>query len=78
MNQYKDYIASTYNRIKEQGVITPDVSQWSNIEECDDLFYKINISCLNMYSTGVKEISTTPKCVKLVLNNDKIKYIKGA
>ena len=76
MKEYKNYIADTYERIKEQGTITPDVSQWSNIEECDDLFYKINLSCLNIYGTGTKEISTTPKCVKLILNDNKTKYIK--
>lgn len=77
MNNYKEYIADTYERVKKQGTITTDISQWSNIEECDDLYFKINISCLNIYGTGTKEITTTPKCVKLVLNNDKIKYIKG-
>lgn len=76
MNNYKEYIADTYKRVREQGTITPDVSQWSNIEECDDLFYKINLSCLNLYGTGAKEISTTPKCVKLILNNNNKKFIK--
>lgn len=76
MNQYKDYIADTYERVKKQGTITTDISQWKDTQECDDLFYKINISCLNLYGTGTKEISTTPKCVKLILNDNKTKYIK--
>ncbi|QLF87141.1 hypothetical protein BESEP5_00199 [Staphylococcus phage vB_SepM_BE05] len=76
MNNYKEYIADTYERVKKQGVITTDALQWKDAQECDDLLYKINISCLYLYGVRVKEISTTPKCVKLILNNNTKKFIK--
>lgn len=74
--EYKKYIADTYERVKEQGTITTDISKWKDTQECDDLFYKINIACLYLYGLGVKEISTTEKCVKLILNNNNKKFIK--
>lgn len=77
MNQYKQHISDCYQRIKNVGgIITNDTNQWFNIEECDDLYYTINHCAFKLYKKGVKEISVTPKFVKLILNNDKAKYIK--
>lgn len=74
--EYKKYIADTYERVKEQGTITTNMLHWKDFEECDDLRYKINIACLYLYGVGVKEISTTEKCVKLILSNNNKKFIK--
>lgn len=76
-NEYKKMISDCYQRIKNVGgVITNDFKQWGNIDECDDIYYIINHCAYKLYKKGVKEISITPKFVKLILNNDKAKYIK--
>lgn len=78
MNEYKQHIIDCYQRIKNVGgVITNDFKQWdNNIDECDDIYYIVNHCAYKIYKKGVKEIRITPKFVKLVLNNDKAKYIK--
>ena len=77
MNEYKKHISDCYQRIKNVGgIITNDFKQWDNIDECDDLFYTINHNAFKLYKKGVKQISITPKFIKLILNNDKAKYIK--
>lgn len=77
-NEYKKMISDCYKRIKNVGgVITNDFKQWgNNINECDDIYYIVNHCAYKIYKKGVKEISVTPKFVKLILNNDKAKYIK--
>ena len=76
-NEYKKMISNCYKRIKNVGgVITNDFKQWGNIDECDDIYYIINHCAYKLYKKGVKEISITPKFIKLILNNDKAKYIK--
>ncbi len=74
--KYLYYIKGTYNRIKAQGTISNDYRLWSDIDECDDLYYHINKACHSLYNNGVKEITVTDKCVKLTLNNNKTKLIK--
>lgn len=71
-------ISDCYQRIKNVGgVIINDFKQWdNNIDECDDIYYIVNHCAYKIYKKGVKEISVTPKFVKLILNNDKAKYIK--
>lgn len=77
MNEYKQHISDCYQRIKNVGgVIINDFKQWDNIDECDDIYYIINHCAYKLYKKGVKEISITPKFIKLILNNDKAKYIK--
>ena len=71
-------ISDCYQRIKNVGgVIINDFKQWdNNIDECDDIYYIVNHCAYKIYKKGFKEISVTPKFVKLILNNDKAKYIK--
>lgn len=76
MNRYKEYISNVYDRVKTQGHIMADIDRWSDVDECDDLFYKINASCLNLYGQGVQSITTTPKCVKMILNDGQAKFVK--
>lgn len=78
MNEYKQHISDYYQRIKNVGgVIINDFKQWdNNIDECDDIYYIVNHCAYKIYKKGVKEISVTPKFVKLILNNDKAKYIE--
>ncbi|UVD42405.1 hypothetical protein [Staphylococcus phage vB_SauM-V1SA19] len=74
--KYLYYIKGTYNRIKTQGSISNDYRLWSDMEECDDLYYHINKACHALYNSNVKEITTTDKCVKLTLENGKTKLVK--
>ncbi|UGL60828.1 hypothetical protein [Staphylococcus phage vB_SauM-HM01] len=74
--KYLDYIKGTYNRIKAQGYITNNCGLWSDMDECDDLYYYINKACFNLYGQGVQAITTTPKCVKMILNDGQTKFVK--
>lgn len=76
MEAYREYISRVYDRIKAQGYITDNIDDWCNFNECDDLFYKVNISCLKLYGQGVQAITTTPKCVKMILNDGQAKFVK--
>lgn len=76
MNKYKEYLQGIYKRVEKQGVITNDINKWQDMLECDDLFYHVDIACMELYNKGVKEITTTSKCLKLVLNDNTVRLIR--